>query len=375
MNTPESSVGRRDFLRTTGVAGLALGLNLQRCFADALRPGPTTAKAAIMPGAEIIVGLDIGTSKVRVAVGERRTDGAIKILGVGQARSLGVRCGEIVDSEAASKCVMKAFVDAEEKTDVMIGTTHLAVFNKISAYGSSTTARKKINCVHALGLEIANLAHIPFSSALAVLNPDQKKLGALVIDLGAGTTSYIALAGDRVQHWAIRVVGGDHITNDLSLGLRIPMARAERLKIEEGSVRLGRSMHGERIMVTDEHGFSAREVEREMLNTIIHCRVRDTFDRMKAHLETKGVYLDSLASGVHLTGGGSMLRGIEDLAQEVFGIPVHRARAKGIIWAATALESPRYSCAVGLLKPGADHTRIANLRGYRSGWADADDVC
>jgi cell division protein FtsA len=65
------------------------------------------------------------------------------------------------------------------------------------------------------------------------------------------------------------------------------------------------------------------------------------------------VRLDSLAAGVHLTGGGSMLPGIDELAREVFGIPTHVARAKGIIWAASALESPRYSCAIGLLKLGA----------------------
>ena len=76
-------------------------------------------------------------------------------------------------------------------------------------------------------------------------------------------------------------IGGDHITNDLSLGLRIPMAKAEKLKVEEGSVVLGSSLPGEMVVLKDETGFAGKEVEREMLNTIIHCRVRETFELLK----------------------------------------------------------------------------------------------
>lgn len=351
MNTHQYKCGlaRRDFLRI----GLGLGFTFQRRLIGVMLPdyGTASAKAAITPRGEIIAGVDIGTSQVRVAVGERQTDGVIKILGVGRARSLGVRRGEVVDSEAAGTCLREALVDAERKTDVMIGTTQLAVFNGISAYGFGTRSRKSIYCVQEQGVELSGHCHCPLPSAQAVLDSDQKKLGALVIDMGAATTSYIVVADGMIQNWGVLEVGGDDIDNDLSLGLRIPMARAERLKIEEGSVCLGQSMHGERIMVTDEHGFSAREVEREMLNTIIRCRVRETiFDRMKAHLKTNGVQLDSLAAGIHLTGGGSMLRGIDDLAQEVFGIPADLAHVKGVLWAASALESPQYSCATGLLK-------------------------
>ena len=103
MSTRDSFFGRRNFLRMTGAASLGIGLNLQRCFAEALRPGSANAeaKAAMMSDDDLLVGLDIGTSKVRVLVGVKLPDGTIKILGVGQAPSLGILSGEVVDSEAA----------------------------------------------------------------------------------------------------------------------------------------------------------------------------------------------------------------------------------------------------------------------------------
>jgi hypothetical protein len=108
MNTHETGIARRNFLRITGAAGVALGFKLQHCLAEASGADSTaaTARTTIMPSGEIIVGLDIGTSKVRAVVGERQPDETIKIPGIGLASSLGVLSGEVVDSEAASRvCV------------------------------------------------------------------------------------------------------------------------------------------------------------------------------------------------------------------------------------------------------------------------------
>jgi len=354
MNTPESSLARRGFLRMAGIAGVGLGFNLQRCIAGASlsRADAAEAKAAMMPSGEIIVGLDIGTSKVRVLVGERQFDDTMKVLGVGRARSFGILSGEVVDSEAAAECVREALMDAEMKTDVMIGETHLAVFGAPDIHRVGGRIKHCVRCVNAVGVEVGDIALRPLTSARAVLDSDQEKLGALVIDMGAGTTSYIVLADNQFKGWGVCDLGGDHITNDLSRGLRISMASAERLKREEGSVWPGSAMPGGRIVIEEPDGV-CKEVERETLYSIIRCRVREIFDRMKAHIETKEVRFDSLAAGVHLTGGGSMLRGIDGFAQDVFGIPAHLARAKGINWGASAPESPEYSCATGLLKLGA----------------------
>jgi cell division protein FtsA len=144
-------------------------------------------------------------------------------------------------------------------------------------------------------------------------------------------------------------VGGDHITNDISLGLRIPMARAERLKIEEGSVIIGQSLPGASVVLKDETGFAGREIEREMLNTIINCRVRETFELLKRELDDAS-QLDFLAAGMLLTGGCSMLKGIDHLAEEVFGIPVHLTHAQTVSGITSAFENPQFSTAIGLIK-------------------------
>jgi cell division protein FtsA len=169
--------------------------------------------------------------------------------------------------------------------------------------------------------------------------------------MGAGTTGFVLYGDGGIKHSGCLAIGGDHITNDISLGLRIPMARAEKLKLEEGSVTLGQAMPGERIVLKDETGFAGKEIEREMLNTIIHCRVRETFNLVKRQLDASSAQLDFLGAGVQLTGGCSMLRGIDELAQEIFGLPVHVTCVKGTMSGPTsAFENPQYSCAIGLVK-------------------------
>lgn len=374
---------------------------------------------------DFIVGLEIGTSKICAVVAEGRADGTIKIAGVGEAPSRGVRKGEIIDLETASICVREALADAEEKSDVMVGSVFLAVsgahidsfnnrgsiqipddrgeiceddFEEVQAaarevsipqpnqflhtllqhyyvdgkdgvlnpigmlgqtleadfhiiHGVGNRIKTGIRCVKELGIEVEDVVFGPLASAQVVLDLNQKNLGALVIDMGGGTTGYVVYADGAVKHSGCIAVGGDHVDNDISLGLRIPMARVNRLKIDEGSVILGQSMPGERIILKDEHGFAGKEIEREMLNTIIHCRVRETFELIKKRLEASGADLDFLGAGVQLTGGCSMLRGVDALAQEVFGLPVHVTCVKGSMSGPTsAFENPRYSCAIGLVK-------------------------
>ncbi len=374
---------------------------------------------------DFIVGLEIGTSKVCAVVAEGRSDGTIKINGVGQAPSRGVRKGEIVDFETAGKCVREALADAEEKSDVMIGSVYLAVtgghiesfnnrgsanipperdeiceddFEDVQAaarevsipapnqflhsilqhyyvdgqdgvlnpigmmgrlleadfhiiHGVGTRIKNSIRCVKELDIEVEDVVFGPLASAQVVLDLEQKNQGALVIDMGAGSTGYVVYADGAVKHSGCLAIGGDHITNDLSLGLRIPMARAERLKIEEGSVQIGHSMPGERIVLKDETGFAGKELEREMLNTIIHCRVRETFELVKKRIEASGARLDFLGAGVQLTGGSSNMKGIDDLAQEIFGLPVHLTNVKTAMSGPTnAFDNPQYSCAIGVVK-------------------------
>ena len=376
-----------------------------------------------MASNNLTVGLEIGTSKICVVVGESRPDGTIKILGVGQTPSRGVRKGEIVDFETAMKCVHEAVVDAEQKSDVMIRSvfvavagSHLQSFNnrgcvtlpedrdeideqdvedvKINArevsipaqnaflhsiiqhyhvdgqdgvlspvgmlgqkleadfhiiHGVRTRIQNSIRCVKELPLEVEDVVFGALASAQVVLTQHQKDLGALVIDMGGGTTDYILYVDGAVKQSGCLGIGGDHITNDISMGLRIPMARSEKLKIEEGSCILGNCLPGETILLKDDSGFAGKEIERETLNTIIHLRVRETFDLLKRGLEEEP-FLNYLGAGVFITGGCSLLNGIDHLAEEVFEMPAHVAHAQTMSGLTSASENPQLSTAIGLIK-------------------------
>src|SRR6516164_3632003 len=376
-----------------------------------------------MANNNLMVGLEIGTSKICVVVGESRPDGTLKILGVGQAPSRGVRKGEIVDFETAMKCLHEAVVDAEQKSDVMIKSVYVAVagshlqsFNnrgcvmlpedrdeideqdvedvKINArevsipaqnaflhsiiqhyhvdgqedvlnpvgmlgekleadfhivHGVRTRIQNTIRCVKELPLEVEDVVFSALASAQVVLTQHQKNLGALVVDIGGGTTDYILYVDGAVKQSGCLAVGGDHITNDISMGLRIPMARAEKLKIEEGSVTLGNSLPGEIILLKDDSGFAGKEIERENLNTIIYLRMREIFELLQRQLAEES-FMNYVGAGIFITGGCSQLNGIENLAQEIFEMPAHVAHAQTMSGLTSAFENPQFSTAIGLIK-------------------------
>ena len=376
-----------------------------------------------MASNDLMVGLEIGTSKICVVVGETRLDGTTKILGVGQAPSRGVRKGEIVDFETAMKCVLEALSDAETKSDVMIkgvyvGVTgaHIQSFNnrgcvilpddhdeideqdiddvKINArevsipaqnaflhsiiqhyhvdgqdgvlnpvgmlghkleadfhiiHGVRTRIQNTIRCVKELPLEVEDVVFNPLATAQVVLGQQQKNMGALVIDMGGGTTDYILYVDGAVKQSGTPGIGGDHITNDISMGLRIPMARAEKLKIDEGSVILGNCLPGETVVLKDDSGFAGKEVERETLNTIIHLRVRETLELLRRTLEEES-FINFIGEGIFITGGCSLIRGIDNLAEEIFEIPARVAHAKTMSGLTSAFQNPQLSTAIGLIK-------------------------
>jgi cell division protein FtsA len=127
------------------------------------------------------------------------------------------------------------------------------------------------------------------------------------------------------------------------------MAKAERIKIEEGCVTLGAGIPGDMVVLKDETGFAGKELERETLNNIIHSRVREIFELLKRRLDQSN-HLEYLGSGLLLTGGCSMLKGINLLAEEVFGMPAHLTHAQTMSGITSAFENPQFSTAIGLIK-------------------------
>jgi len=372
---------------------------------------------------DIHVGLEIGTTKVCALVAECREDGEVRLLGVGETPSRGVRKGEIVDFENASNCVREALSDAEEKSDVEIKSVWLAVtgshihsfnnrgsaaipeesgeiteeeiqeveykakeislpkenailhsiiqhyyvdgqegvLNPVGMLGSRLEAdfhiihgvtnriQNSIRCVKECHIEVEDVVVSSLASAQVVLGQHQKESGALVIDIGGGVTDYIVYLDGAVRQSGVLAVGGDHITNDISIGLRIPITRAEKLKVEEGSAILGKSLPGEKIVLKNDTGFSGKEVEREMLNMIIHARLEEVFVLLRKRLESE-VPGRLLGTGVMLTGGCSLIRGIREVAESVFDMPVHLTRAQAVSGPTSAFENPQFSTCIGLAK-------------------------
>lgn len=376
-----------------------------------------------MAKSDILVGVEVGTSKVCAVVGETGREGSLRILGVGLAPSRGVRKGEIVDLAIATECVHDAIADAETNSDAEIGSVSVAVtgshvrsFNSRGAilipsdrfeiddddvqevavkarevniptenfflhsliqhyyvdgqdgvlnplgmvgrkleadfhiiHGVKTRLQNTLRCIREAGVQIDEVVVNSLATAQAVLDQHQKDLGSVVIDIGGGVTDYIVYENGAVHHSGVLAVGGDHISNDISLGLRIPLTRAEKLKTEEGSARMGDAGPGEMITLKNDAGFSGKEVEREMLNTIIHARVRENFELIKRQVAQE-VPMHLLGAGVILTGGTSLLKGIKDVAEAVFDMPVHLARDVGVSGPKSILNNPQYSTAIGLVK-------------------------
>lgn len=373
----------------------------------------------------IVVGLEVGTSKVCVVVGELRADATINVIGIGQCPSRGVRKGEIVDFDNAIQCIRQAVVEAEESAGIEIRSVYAGVtgghirgfnnrgmvpitnedreiteedveavmqnarvidipvenavvhairqhfridgqdgvLNPIGMLGSKLEAdvlvlhgvrnrlQNTLRCVKTVPLEVEDVVFCGLASALALLNREQKEMGALVVDIGGGTTDYVVYTDGVIKHAGAIAVGGDHITNDLHLGLKIPLNRAEKLKCEQGNCIVDDMAKGQTVTLPREIGTPERIVAKESLQKIINLRVREVFEIISRNVDRQQL-TDFIGAGVFITGGCSHLVGIGKLAEEVFGLPVHVRPSATVAGLTRALDKPELSTAIGLTMYG-----------------------
>jgi cell division protein FtsA len=371
---------------------------------------------------KIHVGLEIGTSKTCLVVGEVKTDSAVKILGIGETKSAGIRKGEIYDYSQIRACLKDALAKAEDASDVEIGSVFLAVtgahiqgvnhkgtyrlpdgepvvtqehveearviardvhvpqdhvylhpiirnywldglehasspaglFGKtIEAdfhiiHGIGARIQNSIKLVRDMPLEVDDVVFSPIATAQMALDREARESGALVIDIGGGTTDYALYLGGAIAASGCIPVGGDHVTNDIHLVTGLPFSKAERLKITEGDATAdpGRSVGAARL--TDDRGFAEVEVKRAILNEVIRQRLEETLGLVIQRLPAKS--LESLGAGVFLTGGTSLMRGISELAAQVFKRDIYRPEMPDVSGVQTSFKDPRYSTAIGLIR-------------------------
>ena len=309
-----------------------------------------------------IAALEIGTSKIRVLIGESREDGQMMITGLGEAPSRGIRKAEVVDMEVAVSCVRSAINVAEANGQVKIHQVHLVVSgghiqamvnrgavpvldpseivrddmehamdtaravslpqervplhticqqfyiddqhgvvspegmegSKLSVdmlilHGVRGRLRNTVKVARSTPMDVQDVAFGGLCSALAVLSPQEKERGAVVIDLGGGTTDFLVYAKNAIALAGSLSVGGDHITNDIATGLRIgSTAQAEMLKEQFGNAMTDLSARHKKVAVPVDAGSSERFVALSDLHTIVHVRIEETLTMIRDLLERRG---------------------------------------------------------------------------------------
>ncbi len=369
---------------------------------------------------EIVVGIDVGTTKICTLVGRVEDGKSIRILGVGIEPSEGIKKGNIVDLNAATQAISRSVKRAEHTSGleitralVSLAGAHVSSVNSRGTSGitggivdeldmynaldqaraiaipsdreivhviqrgfsidgqdgirqpiglhgyklevethiitaSAATVDNLRQCVAAAGVKEMQFVLNPLASGEVTLTEQEREMGVAVCDIGGGTTDLAIYVNGDVWHTMVLAVGGNHITQDIAHGLRLPVSQAEEVKKQQG--------HALRGEVGPEEYFSIRpfgedhpvQINRQDLSHIIEARVMEIFKLIHQEIKRSG-YDGLLPAGIVLTGGVSMLPGIKRLASEVMGLPVRAAQPENLVGLVDKLNSPAYSTSVGLL--------------------------
>ncbi len=380
----------------------------------------------------LVVGLDIGTTKICAIVAEVTPEG-IDIVGIGTAPSKGLRKGVVINIEATVASIKRAIEEAElmagcEIHSVYAGIAggHIRGFNshgivavkdrevneadiervidaakavaipvdrevihilpqefiiddqdgikeplgmsgvRLEAKvhivtGAVTSAQNIVKCAQKCALNVSDIVLEQLASALAVLSEDEKELGVALVDIGGGTTDIAIFHGGSIQHTSVIAIGGQHLTNDIAVGLRTPQEEAEAIKRRHGCASSKMIGKNEVIEVPSIGGRKSRELSRQILGDILEPRVVEIMELVQREIE-KMKLTELLASGVVLTGGSTLLPGIVEVAEEVIGLPVRLGVPQGIGGLVDVVRSPMYATGVGLVLYGAQQTDHRHFR-------------
>ncbi len=379
---------------------------------------------------EIVVGLDVGSTKVSAVVGEVDDEG-ITILGVGNVPCRGLRKGVVSNIDWTVRAIRESVEAAQTMAGVEIGTVFLGIggshVRSQSSDGVAAIAGREVTredlervlegaraipvdadrsivhalareyivdnqdgvrdpigmsgvrlqarvhlvtaaksciqnaerCVERCDIEVAEVALASLASADAVLSDDEKEIGVAVIDMGGGTTDLVQFVEGGVAHISVIPAGGNNVTNDVATGLRTPMGEAERLKRNYGCA-LGRMVSDdEDIEVPGVGGHAPRKVARRLLSDIIEPRVEEIFSEVRRRMEETGL-VDQVSSGVVLTGGGVLMEGMVEAAEDVLGMPVRLGFPVGVKGLVQLIQGPQHAAGVGLVRYGATRLEEAH---------------
>jgi cell division protein FtsA len=223
---------------------------------------------------------------------------------------------------------------------------HVGVWH---VHGCQARIADNVSIIRSFGQPLSQVILSGLASGNIVTTQEERQHGVLVIDIGAGTTDYAYYRHGRAYVAGVIPVGGSHITNDLSLGLRIKIEQAEQIKILHGRAIVAAKDRAEEVWMNGDHGIGDRRFPRMTIEQITAARVREVFEIVRKKVGTLYSPAETL-SGVVITGGSSVLPGIEDAASRVFEVPARLAQPR--VEVSENLRHPRYSTVLGLLHQG-----------------------
>ncbi len=387
---------------------------------------------------KLIVGLDIGTSKIAAIVSEIQPDGGFEIIGMGSHPSRGLKKGVVVNIETTVSAIQRALEEAELMADCKIrevytgiAGSHIRSFNsqgmvaikdkevaqmdidrvietakavqipndqqilhilnqefiidgqedvreplsmsgvrlEVKVHivtGAVSAAQNIIKCVRRCGLEVRDLILQPLASALAVITEDEKDLGVCLVDVGGGTTDVVVFTHGAIRHTAVIPIAGDQITNDIAMALRTPTKDAEDIKQRFGCALSQLADPQEMVEVPGVGDRGPRQLSRKTLAEVIEPRVEELYSLVQAELRRSG-YEELLSSGIVVTGGSSVMRGMVELGEEIFHMPVRVGQPNYSGGLAEVVRHPRCSTGVGLLLAGVQQYRSRELARMQTG--------
>jgi len=370
----------------------------------------------------IIVGLDVGTTKISAIVGEVNDNG-VEIIGIGTQPSRGMRKGVVINIDATVESIRKAVEEAELMAGAQITSVYCAIagshirgFNShgivavknrevqesdvkrvldaaravaipmdrevlhvlpqeyivdeqdgiMEPLGMSgvrleakvhivtaavTSTQNIIRCCNRTGLEVKDIVLGQLAASEAVLIPDEKELGAALVDIGGGTTDVVVFSQGAVRQTAVFGLGGNHLTNDIAVGLRTPLVESEKIKTKYGCALTAMVKKEEMIEVPSVGGRRSRSLSRQILAEIIEPRMEEIFSLVHREILKSG-YENLIPSGVVLTGGTASLEGLPELVEQIFNLPVRRGYPAGVGGLMDVVNNPMYATGVGLILYG-----------------------
>jgi len=391
----------------------------------------------------LIVGLDIGTSKVVALVGEYTPGSPIEVIGLGSHESHGMKRGVVVDIESTVQSIQRAVEEAELMAGCEIRSVYASISgnhvqcrnspgivpirdgevtwadldrvleaakavafpadqrilhalpreyvldnsqegirNPVGMTGvrlevhahlvvcAQSAAANISKCVQRCGLQIDGLILSPLASSIAVLTDDERELGVVLVDIGAGTTDVAVYVQGAIAHTASLPIAGDKVTEDIAHMLRTPTPEAEQIKVRYACALVQLATSEESIQVPSVGDRPSRRLPRQSLAQAVQARYEEIFEMVQAELRRSG-FEPHVRAGLVLTGGAAKMEGVVELAEEMLQMPVRIGHPQHITGLGGVVGNPVHASGVGLLLMGSqiEHPRRPTLTSTRvSGW-------